>query len=64
MMINDIQCYINTVNLSYWWAILKRYVLSNFLNLSIDGSSLMFRGRVFHKEGAATSKALSPNAND
>ena len=49
------------INLYYWWAILKRYVLSNFLNLLIDGSSLMFRGRVFHKEGAATSKALSPD---
>ena len=31
-----------------------------FINLLIDDSSLMFRGRILQNEGAVTSKALSP----
>ena len=42
-------------------AFLNKNVLSNFLKLSMFGTLLTSRGKLFHKFGAATIKYLSPN---
>ena len=43
-----------------WNAKEKRCVFNRDLKMLIDGADRMWRGRLFHRVGAATAKARSP----